>query len=269
MPQYYFANLDVRRAWAYAFNYTNYINNLVGNSLYGADFAFHYTGVIPLGMAGYMTPAQLEQAGANVPVYNLSMAKQYLEESGLYNLSIDMPIVIWAGDPVDFAAAEDWAATMHSIDSNIQANALYVEYSEIYGYEVPNENPMPIFIREWIPDFPYPSDYIIPMYQENGTFGVGNGWNPQTLLAANQTNQSAEDALMNQYIADAQNTGNASLALKYYDQAEVVGVNLTFYTYTEQLNEFYFCSPQIRGMLNNENPVSNGPGEMIYIYLSK
>jgi ABC-type oligopeptide transport system substrate-binding subunit len=269
IPQYYFTNLDVRRAFAYAFNYTNYIDNLLGNSRYGADFGFHYTGIIPLGMPGYMNTTQLQQAGAVVPTYNLSVAKQYMEESGLYNTSINIPIIVWAGDPVNYAAATDWSTTMNSIDPNIHANALYLEFTQILGFISPNQDPMPIYYMGWAPDYPFPSDYVVSMYQEIGFYGYGNGWNPQLLAAVGQTNQSNEDALLNQYIADAENTGNVTLALQYYDQTEVLGVNLTFYTYAYQTNMFWMYSSALHGILYDENPIYGGGGMSIYIYLSK
>ena len=269
IPQYYFANLDVRRAWAYAFNYTNYIDNLLGNSVYGADFGFVYAGGIPLGMGGYINSTQLQQAGAVVPTCNLATAKQYMEESGLYNQTINIPIVVWAADPVDYAAAVDWGATMHSIDPNIEATGLYMEIPILFGYMVGGANPMPISLAGWSPDFPFPSDYILPMYQEYGYYGSANGWTPQVLTSVGQTAQAAEDTLMNQYIADAQSTGNVSLAFKYYDQAEVLGVNLTFYTYTYQENDFWVYSPLLHGFQQELNPIYGGDGDIIYLFLSK
>jgi ABC-type transport system substrate-binding protein len=267
IPQYYFTNLDMRRAWAYAFNYTNYVNNLLGNSKYGGDFGFHYTGIIPLGMSGYMNSTELQQAGANVPVYNLTIAKQYLEASGEYNTSINIPIIVWAGDQIYFAAAQSWATTMNTLDPNIHASALYLEIPQLLAYMVPDQNPMPVCFLEWGPDYAFPSDYVVPMYQENGFAGVANGWNPQILNLSGQPNQANEDALMNQYIADAQSTGNATLALKYYDQAEVLGVNLTFYTYLHQANRMWFFSTAIHGMQYEENPIYGGL--VIYCYLTK
>ncbi|MGC8497846.1 MAG: ABC transporter substrate-binding protein, partial [Thermoplasmata archaeon] len=151
LPQYYFTNIDVRRAFAYAFNYTNYVNNLLGNDRYGADFGFHYTGIIPLGMAGYMNSTQLNNAGATVPTYNIAIAKQYMEESGLYNTSINIPIMVWAGDPVDYAAAQEWATTLNTIDPNIHANAFYLEIPSLLGYLVMGQNPMPIYLLSWGP----------------------------------------------------------------------------------------------------------------------
>jgi len=269
VPKYYFTNLDIRRAFAYAFNYTNYIGNLIGNNKYGVNFAFSYTGIIPKGMPGYMNESQLKQAGAVVPTYNLSIAKQYLEESGLYNTTINIPIAVYAGDTIDFAAAEDWGSTLNSIDPNIHASALYVQISSVIGYRVPNQNPLPIYLNLWAPDYPFPSDYVIPIYQENGTFGAGNGWNPQMLETAGHPNQAKEDTLMNQYITEAQNTGNATLALKLYDKAEVVGVNLTLGVYANQQNWLFFYSSEIRGVQYEENPMFGAGGITIYIYLTK
>ncbi|MEM0245426.1 MAG: ABC transporter substrate-binding protein, partial [Thermoplasmata archaeon] len=87
LPYNYFANPLVRKAFAYAFNYTNYIDNLLGNKIYHANFGFHYTGVIPMGMPGYVPPENL----SNVPVYNLTLAKKFMMESGMYNTSVNIP----------------------------------------------------------------------------------------------------------------------------------------------------------------------------------
>jgi ABC-type transport system substrate-binding protein len=269
VPQYYFTNLDIRRAFAYAFNYSNFVNNLLGNNRYGTVFGFQYAGMILKGMPGYLNESQLRQAGAIVPTYNLSIAKQYLEESGLYNESVNFPIIVDAGDPINFAAVEDWASTINSIDPNIVVSPLYLEWTTIFGYEVPVQDPMPIYIGGWYPDYPFPSDYVMPFYQENGSYGICNGYNPQMFEMTGHPNQTAMDILLNQYIADAQNTTNATLSLKYYDMAEIIAINLTFYIYTEQENGFWFYSSSINGVQYEENPMYAGAYDTMYIYLSK
>jgi hypothetical protein len=107
------------------------------------------------------------------------------------------------------------------------------------------------------------------MYAENGTYGLLNGWSPQILKTGGQFSQANADALMNQYIAEAQNTGNVTLAVSLYDKAEMIGVNLTFFTYTEQLNGFWFYSSALHGVQYEQNPLYAGEGDTIYIYLSK
>jgi hypothetical protein len=121
----------------------------------------------------------------------------------------------------------------------------------------------------WVPDYPFPSDYLIPMYQENGTYASAFGYTPQVLEAAGQSAQAIEDAQMNQYLAEAVNTGNVSLALSLYDKAEVLGVNLTLCVYTYQTTNFEFYSSAVHGAQYEENAIYNGGGNIIYIYLSK
>jgi ABC-type transport system substrate-binding protein len=268
IPQYYFANLDVRRAFAYAFNYTNFIENILGNARYGLDFGFQYAqGLAPLGMPGYLNTTQLQQRGAVVPTYNLSIAKQYLEESGLYNTSINIPIIVFAADSVNYAGAGMWASALHSIDPNIQATPLYMEIPVYIGYSVPNENPMPISFTNVGPDYLFTSDYAAPMYGVNGYFGEPEGWTPQMLNSSGQPTQANEDAQMNQIITDAMSTTNLTLALKYYDQAMLIAVNLTFDVYTCQSTELYVYSTAIHGSSYEGNALD--VGFTYFIYLSK
>ncbi|MGC8673463.1 MAG: ABC transporter substrate-binding protein, partial [Thermoplasmata archaeon] len=119
IPRFYFDNLDVRRAFAYAFNYEEYLNDLVGNAIYGANFSIPLNGAISYGMPGYLSNSQLESLGVNVPYYNLTIAKHYLMESGEYNVSINIPTIALAGDSVNYAALGMWAQALHGIDSNI------------------------------------------------------------------------------------------------------------------------------------------------------
>jgi hypothetical protein len=192
-----------------------------------------------------------------------------MEESGLYNTSINIPIDVYAGDPIDFAAAQDWATIMNTIDPNIHASALYMEYEESFGFSVPYQNPLPICMYNWVPDYPFPSDYLVPMYQENGTYASAFGYTPQIFTVAGYPNEANEDAVMNQYLAEAVNTGNVSLALSLYDKAEVLGVNLTLCVYTYQTTNFEFYSSAVHGAQYEENAIYNGGGNIIYIYLSK
>ena len=179
LPYNYFANPLVRKAFAYAFNYTNYIDNLLGNKIYHANFGFHYTGVIPMGMPGYVPPENL----SNVPVYNLTLAKKFMMESGMYNTSVNIPIIVYASDPIDYAAASMWASNLTKMDPNIHATPIYQAFATTIGYMVPGQNPMPIYFIGWVPDYPYPSDYVNAMCLENGTYPAANGWNYTNLVS--------------------------------------------------------------------------------------
>jgi hypothetical protein len=272
VPQYYFANQDVRRAWADAFNYTNYINNLLGNKIYGANFGSPYTGLIPYGMPGYLNVTKLKQAGTVVPTYNLSIAKQYMYASGLYNTTINIPIIVWAGDPIDFAAATDWAETMNSIDPNIHASALYMEYSILTGYMVPIQNPMPIYFMEWVPPWDFPSateSFLYLAGEYGGYYPPNNGINSTNLINAGYTTEAQEWQSLQSSLLEADNSTNLTNSLIYFDQAEQKAINMTLYVYIYQPTGIYFVSSSIRGMQMEMNPITNEGLQLFYYYLTK
>jgi len=269
IPYNYFTNPYVRAAFAAAFNYTNYINNLVGNAIYHADFAFHYVGIIPKGMPGYVNTTWLQEHGATIPVYNLTLAKQYMEESGVYNESVSFPIVIYAGDPVDYAAAGMWAANLSAIDPNIHAVPVYQPFATSIGYMVANMDPMPIYLLGWAPDYPYPSDYVNAMYLQGGTYASANGWNYTNLMNAGWTQEAQEWQNMTNLILKADSTTNVTQSLMYYDEAEVIAVNLNLYVYTEQQNGFWYYAPYMHGVQYEENAMIGGGGDTLYFYLTK
>jgi hypothetical protein len=128
---------------------------------------------------------------------------------------------------------------------------------------------MPIYYMAWLPSSSFPSALISPLYGETGTIPMSVGWNPQVLTAAGQISEANNDTQMNNYINEAMSTGNVSLALKYYDMAYVLAINLTFYVYEYQENGFWFYSSALHGFQYEENPMYAPGPDIMYIYLSK
>jgi len=265
IPDHYFANSMVRKAFAYAFNDTNYLANIFGNNIYGEEFGFAYAGVIPEGMPGYV-PVSNEQ---NVPYFNLTLAKEYMMDSGLYNTSVNMPLIVFAGDPIDFAAAGMWAQSIELMDPNIQVTPEYVLGNTVMGDMYPGQNPLPIYMLTWFPDYPYPSDYINSLYLQGGWNPLGNSWNYTNLLSWGYGQEAQEFQNMTNLILKADNEGNESLALQYFDQAQQIAINMTLLVYTVDLTGHWVYSPVLHGFSNEENPMYGSGGELIYIYLSK
>lgn len=269
IPANYFANLDVRKAFAYAFNYSEYINDIVGNQKYGFDFANPYAGVIIPGLPYYVPPSQLQ----NVPTFNLTYAKQLLEQSGEYNVSVYFPIIISSGDTVDYEAAQMWAQALNSIDPNIQATPMYEPFSTIIAQEVPGQNPMPVFYLGWIADYPYPSDFINAMYEQGGTYPGALGWNVTYLQQIGHPNQAKEYAELNQLIQEADSATNPTQAAQLYKQAEQLAINLYMYVYTQQPNSFWVVKPYMTGyngqISYEENPMIGGAGDSLYFWWVK
>jgi len=269
IPSDYFANLYVREAFAYAFNYTNYINNIVGNEKYGFDFASPYAGVIIPGLPYYVPPSELQ----NVPTFNLTYAKELMIKSGMYNVSINIPIIVPSGDTVDYAAAQMWAQTLNEMDPNIQAQPMYLPFSTIIGLEVPGQNPMPIYYLGWIADYPYPSDFVNAMYEQGGTYPAPDGWSVQYLQSLGHTNQAQMYQELNTLIQEADTTTNSTLAAMYYKQAEQIAIDLYMYVYAQQPNAFWVVKPYITGyhgqISYEENPMIGGAGDSLYYWWVK
>jgi len=269
IPSDYFANLLVREAFAYAFNYSNYINDIVGNQKYGFDFASPYAGVIIPGLPYYTPPSQLQ----GVPTFNLTYATELMKESGEYNVSVNFPIIVSSGDTVDYAAANMWAAALHQMDPNIQASATYLPFSTIIADEIPGDNPMPIYYLGWIADYPYPSDFVNAMYLENGTYPAPDGWTVQYLQSLGYNNEAALYNQLNNLIEQADNATNAAQATQLYKQAEQIAIQLYMYVYTQQPNYFWVVKPYMTGyhvqISYEENPMIGGAGDSLYYWWVK
>lgn len=258
IPSAYFANLDVRKAFAYAFNYTNYIDVIQGNAKYGIDFGDGYAGLIAHGVPGYVPESQF----LNTPTYNLTYAKQLMLESGEYNVSINIPIVLLPGDPVNFAGAQMWAGAINSIDPNIVMTPMYASsVGADLVYQTPGVNPMPIY--DWSdfggPDPSFPVDYG---YKEGGGGTAPNGWSVGYLNSTGHPDQAVLYAQMNSLIAQADSTTNATLAAQDYQQMEQIAVELYMYVYTVIPSQFWVVKPYMTGYQGQisyqMNPVFGG-----------
>ncbi|MFP3242610.1 ABC transporter substrate-binding protein, partial [Caldisphaera sp.] len=286
IPSYYFANPLVRKAFAYAFNYTEYLNDIVGNVKYHFDFASPYCGVIIPGLPYYIPPSEL----TGCPTFNLTYAKQLMEESGYYNISVNFPIIVSSGDTVDFTAAAMWASLLHEIDPYITATPLYEPFSTIISYEVPGGNPMPIYYLGWIADYPLASDFVNAMYLQGGTYPAPNGWNVSyfenlskyyasqgnTFLSQLYANESQQYNELNNLILQADNAaeaGNTTLAQQDYKQAEQIAINLYLFVYTQMPNEYWIIKPYMHGYNNQisyeENPMIGGAADSLYYWWVK
>jgi ABC-type transport system substrate-binding protein len=271
MPPHYFANTKVREAFAYAFNYTDYIDRILGNTVYGATFGNPYAGVIVKGLPDYVPPSELQ----GVPTYNLTYATQLMEESGEGNITVNIPMIITSGDTVDYAGAEMWAAALHQMDSNITVTPTYQEFVTQIGEEYPGQNPMPVYYLGWIADYPLPSDFVNAMYFQSGTYEASLGFSTNFLnVTCGQPLEAAQYLQMNKLIEDANAASfvNATLAAQLYKQAEQIAINLYLYVYLNQPNVFWFVKPYMtgyNGIQSQENPQIGGALDSIYYWWLK
>jgi len=269
IPSDYFANLYVRKAFTYAFNYTEFLNDILGNAKYGFDFGNTYPDAIIYGLAYYTPPNEL----ANISYFNLSYAKQLMLQSGEYNVSINIPIVVSSGDTTDFEAAQMWASYLKEMDPNINAVPIYEPFSTIIGYMIPGQNPFPIYLLGWAADYPYPSDFVNTIYLQGGTYPAPDGWSVSYLDSLNYTNEANLYQSLNNAILEADAATNSSIAAYYYKKVAQLAINLYMYLYTYQPNEFWiiksYISPYENNIAYQENPMIGGGGDGLYFWWNK
>ncbi len=267
MPSNYFANLDVRKAFAYAFNYSDYLNYIIGNKKYNFPFGSNYTNAIIKGLAYYVPPNELQ----NVPYTNLTYAKELLVNSGYYNTPVNIPVIIPTGDTNDYEATEVFGQTLNSIDPNIQLTPVYLPFSTMVSYLVPG-GPMPMYPLGWAADFPYPSDFVNNLYLPTGAYAGANGWSVSYLNQSHKT-QAAMYAQLISLIEQADNTENSTLAAKLYKEVAQDAINLYMYIYTMQSNAMWVVAPYMTGYNNNiqyeENPMIGGAEDGLYYWWIK
>jgi len=269
IPHDYFANLYIRKAFAYAFDYQNYIDNILGNKKYGFNFGELYAGVIIKGLPYYVPPSELK----NVPTFNLTYAKQLLQESGMYDVDVYFPIIVPSGDTVNYQAALQLAQNIQSINPHIKIDVIYMPFSEIIGYMVPGENPMPLYYLGWIADYPHPSDFVDAMYLENGTYPAADGWYVSYLRELGYEEQANMYDQLNKLIKQADSATDPNLAQQLYKQVEQLAIDLYMYIYVVQPNAFWVIKPYMKGYNNDisyqQHPTIGGSGASLYFWWIK
>jgi ABC-type transport system substrate-binding protein len=269
IPSNYFANTDVREAFAYAFNDTDYIDSILGNSIYGANFGSPYAGMIINGLPYYVPPSELQ----NVPTYNLTYATQLMEESGEANIKVNIPVIVLSGDAINYAGMEMWGAALHEMDSNISVTVEYQVWPDIIAEQAPGVNPAPIYSLAWIADYPYPNDFVNAMYLEGGIYPSATAFATDYLnVTCGYPSEAAQFAELSNLIQQADTATNATEAAQLYKQAEQIAINLYMYVYTVQPNVFWFVKPYVtgyNGIQSEENPMIGGALDSIFYWWRK
>jgi ABC-type transport system substrate-binding protein len=268
VPADYFANTLVREAFTYAFNYTNYIDEILGNNVYGEDFGTAYAGAIINGLPYYVPESQL----ANVPTYDLTQATSLMQQSGEYNTKVSIPFIVGSGDTVNYAGAEMLAAAVSKMDPNISITPIYQPFMTEVGYTVPGLNPMPIYSLAWISDYPAAADNMNALYLQGGTYPSGNGLTVSFLNSAGFSTEATQYQQLNTVLTQANAATSASVAGPLYKQAEQDAINLYLYIYTVDENAFWMVKPYMtgyNGIQSQENPLIGGALDSTYYWWVK
>lgn len=167
----FFSDIHMRKAWAYAFDYDTYINEIVGG--HGQLL----NGVLPAGIFGY-------DASIESPRQDLELARQELAASN-HPDGFSATIYFNTGNTVREQTANLLAQNLEELGDGINVGVEGLDWSTAF---LPKQRAfaLPVFYLGWAPDYAFPDNYAVPFAHSTlGTFAKRMGYaNPQvdTLL---------------------------------------------------------------------------------------
>jgi len=221
VPPNFFVDMNMRKAFAYAFNYGQYYDQILGNKKFNATFGLPFNGIIPKGMIGYQDLSSLN-------VFDMTLAHQYYNQTawvrdhGWATSGFKISINVETADIVNRAAAAAWAQNIEQLAPGIKVQIKPISFEEMIVNSVPHQNPMGIYYLGWLADYPFPTDYTLPMLlpadspvtsstPDGGTYPNANGYNIQYLAAdPNGTDQVADSTNIRNWILDSISAPNAT-----------------------------------------------------------
>jgi peptide/nickel transport system substrate-binding protein len=283
VPSNFFVDLNMRKAFFYAFNFQQYLGQIVGNTKFNATFGTGYNGIIPKGMIGYQDLSAMN-------TYDMTLAHQYFNQTqwvkdhGWASSGFTVAINVETADTVNRAGAAMWAQSLEQLAPPGQITILIkpISFAEEISNSVPHANPMGIYLLGWLPDYPFPTDYTLPMElpadspvasatPNGGTYPNANGFNIQYLAAdKNGTNQVANATKVRNWIVDSISTNATDVNQVVIDSqlAQMAAANLTLYVPTYQQFTFFTYRTWITGMETELNPTLGGT-DLLYNFITK
>lgn len=264
IPAGFFDNLNVRKAFAYAFNYTYQID--VANSNAGIHFAESLVGMLPAGMEN--SPTNL----VNPYLYNMSMAMHYwnLTPYAHNSTTLYFPIMNFEATPNWDEMISVWIEALSTMSGGmIKATLQDLPGNTMVAYfSVPvGQNPMPIFVAPWYEDYPDPTDFAAPYLQEGGFFAVPLSLAPSSVYnPTTHPNQWSNITNMWNILNSAAAETNYTQRTSMYYQADKIAVDQAFYIgeFQPVLPLFYSTALKSSSITDTLNP--NVGGSFVIYY---
>jgi len=160
-PANFFADVHIRKTFSYAFNYQNFIANVI----YGGGKQLRSP--IPEGMFGY---------NPNIPLFNfdLDKAAAELRLTPYWNSGFTITLYYNAGNTVREQGTFLLKAGLEALHTQKGAPGVITVTTRALDWPVYlaalRAKALPIFFLGWAPDYADPDDYVVPFLRTGGTF---------------------------------------------------------------------------------------------------
>ncbi len=320
IPQDFFSYVGMRAFFSYVYPYQTVQTTY--NTVHGIELGFLSGGAIPQFMANYYPtniawPSQNPCSSATDPACPTYWWTQMQDPSSPYydpeSLACtsanpcEFPLFGQTGDPAGDAVNALYATELAQFSNGgIKADPIDVNFQTIVAnslYSGPGQNPMPFYSLGWAPDYPDPTDYVNPLYNNNATYTNSDSVEQQLLTptfgsptagcqgfgstkdlanwaldnaseqyyAANPVNNSCQGFAyedMEQVLGEAAFDTNLTQRVLLYDLAEEIAFHLYLYVYTGQSNQLIDAAAWVNPASFNTNVTIGGGGDTPFFELT-
>ena len=163
IPLDFFADVNVRKAFCYAFDYQTYIDEAwLGQ-------AIQPTGPIVKGLAYY-------PENSPVYTYDLAKAEEYFKKAydgQVWAKGFKMTAVYNSGNDQRKTALEILRDNIESLNPKFHIDVVGVQWSSFLDALVGGQ--MPVYMLGWLADYPDPHNFVVPYMSSTGTFSGFQG----------------------------------------------------------------------------------------------
>lgn len=298
LPFNLFTDHNVRKTFAYSFDYNYYLSHQLGNPAYpNLSVGKRFAGFLENGMGFAQNISDLNKTtGGNVPYFNLQLAKQYWDQFmssaaakvNIKNVSgtieyngnpLDIPVFVLKSDFSTPIAISTWQTNLQKVIPGVVLTIVKVTFPEWLGLSVNGQNPMTIYPGNWIPSLTTPSSNLGPLAYPSASLsfqtfmspfwmGGGNSSMPNDLGNSTQKQQLV---VMQDYYNNATASSNQAVREKYFHMmnAQLVNMTMDIYLYQSVVNRVVSTHISSQSITQwNDNPLLAGTGSYFYNYLS-
>jgi peptide/nickel transport system substrate-binding protein len=222
IPKDFFADVNTRKGFAYAFNYQNYIDNC---QFGGAEPGY---GPIPKGMFGFSDVGPLR------PTYDKAKAQSFFEKTPWWNKGFYIEVAYNTGNTARQCLANQFKTELEALNTAFHVNVTSYDWPTYLGKRRTGQ--LALAVIGWAPDYADPDDYAQPFMRSSGFF-------PRTFGYKN----TAVDALVD----DAAKETNATKRAQLYAAIQEAGFTDQPYIWSHQSLAFHVERTWVRGWFWN------------------
>lgn len=233
IPPDFFQDINIRKAFAHAFDYDAFVNDSMGGK------APRACGPVPPGLASY-------EKSAPCYSFDLKKAEEYFKKAyngKVWENGFTFTLTYNTGSQMRQTACEILKRNIESLNPKFNIELRGVPWASFL--EKTQASKMPLWARGWIADYPDEHNFVFPFLHSKGRYAVA---------------QSFKDPALDALIDEAVRSTDPARRIKLYRRIQDLSYNAAAQIYTIHSPGVWVYRKEVKGF--TDNPVFMG----IYFY---